>query len=134
MPYPIRIGAEVLARSRPGNSCTLACFWTGSIWHSQPEPNWIQAGFAQYDQGCLWKNTNESESAKLVAGQLHSARTEPNNSCTPTCFQTRCVWPEPDQAIQVGSGLVLHNVIWVFFGSMGPNQMREVGFGSILAL
>jgi len=32
-----------------------------------------QAGFAQYDQGCLWKNASESKSGKLVAGWLPSA-------------------------------------------------------------
>ena len=35
---------------------------------SQPEPDWIQAGFSQYDPGCLWKNASECESGKLVAG------------------------------------------------------------------
>ena len=33
-------------------------------WRSQPEPNRIQAGFAQYDSGHLWKNATESESGK----------------------------------------------------------------------
>ena len=42
-------------RSRLGDHCTLACFWSGSVWpepyKSQPEPNQIQDGFAQYDLG-----------------------------------------------------------------------------------
>ena len=46
----------------------------GKTWHSQPEPNWNQFGFAQYDPGCLWKNTTKSESGKLVEGWLCSAR------------------------------------------------------------
>ena len=39
---------------------------------------------------------------------------------------TRRVRPKPDQAIQIGSRLVLHNMIWAFFGRAGPNQMQEV--------
>ena len=90
MPDPIWISLEVLARSRPDDSCTPACFQTGSVWpklDSQPEPDWIQAGFAQYDPGCLWKNATKSESGKLVAG----------------C----CVLPEPGPMIlshQIASG------------------------------
>ena len=42
--------------------------------HSQPEPNQIRPGFAQYDLGHLWKNTTESQSGKLVAGWLRSNR------------------------------------------------------------
>ena len=33
---------------------------------------------------------------------------------------------KPDQAIQIRSRLVLHNMIQAFFGRMVPNQMREV--------
>ena len=73
----VRIGWEVLARSRPDDFCTPACFQTRSMWpkpDSQPELNWISAGFAQYYPGCLWKNGTAFESWKLVAGQLHPAR------------------------------------------------------------
>ena len=100
--HPLCIGLEVLARSRPDYSCTLSlvCFQTRSVWlkpDSQPEPNWIQAGFAHYNPDCLWKNISESESGKLVVGWknisesesgklvvgwLHSARTGPDDSCT----------------------------------------------------
>ena len=38
-----------------------------------------------------------------------------------------CVWPIHDQAIQVGSESVLHNMIYAFFGKMEPNWMWEVG-------
>ena len=41
---------------------------------TQPEQNRIRAGFAQYYPGCLWKNGTDSESGKLVAGRLRSAR------------------------------------------------------------
>ena len=84
-------------------------------WHSQPEPNRTQAGFAQYDLGSLWNNATESESGKLGAGCLCSARIRPDDSCTPACFRTRCTWPKPAQAIQIGSGLVLYSMIRAFF-------------------
>ena len=32
MPDPAQIGWEALARSGPDDSCTLACFQTGSVW------------------------------------------------------------------------------------------------------
>ena len=43
---------------------------------TQPELNWIRAGFAQDYLGCLWKNETESESGKLVAGRLRPARNQ----------------------------------------------------------
>ena len=36
MPDPIRIGPEALARSGPDDSCTSACFRTGTV---QPKPD-----------------------------------------------------------------------------------------------
>ena len=97
--------------------------------HSQTEPNRIQAGFAQYYPGCLWKNRTKSESGKLVAGRLSSTRTRPDDFCTVACFQTRCIWPKPDQAIQIGCGLVLHKMIHAIFGRTEPNLIQEVESG-----
>ena len=96
-----RIGWEALARSGPDDSCALACFRTRSVWpkpDSQPELNRIRAGIAQYCHcpGGLWKNGTEAENGKLVAGQLRPARNGPDDSCTPACFQTRCVLLNPD--------------------------------------
>ena len=51
----------------------------------------------------------------------------PDNSCTPACFQTRCVWPNADQAILIGSRSVLHNMIHAFFEKTELNRMRKVG-------
>ena len=104
-------------------------------WHSQPESNRIQAGFAQYDLGSLWNNATESESGKLVAGCLYSARTRPDDSCTLACFRTRCTWPKPGQAIQIGSGLVLYNMTRAFKNKQNKNkpelnQMREARSGT----
>ena len=94
-------------------------------WHSHPELNWIWAGFAQYDPGRLWKNAIKSaEREKLVVGQL---RPGPNDSCTLACFRTRCVWPNPDQAIQIGFRSVLHNMIHAFFEKTELNQMLHAG-------
>ena len=91
--------------------------------------NRIRAGFAQYDSGRLWKKTTESDSGKLIAGQLRSAKTGPVDYCTPTRFLTRCVWPKPDQAIQIGPGPVLHITIGAFFERTESNRMQEVGSG-----
>ena len=59
----------------PDDSCTPACFRTGSVWpqpgKKQLELNRIRAGFAP---GRLWKNATKSESGKLVAGWLRPAR------------------------------------------------------------
>ena len=64
---PIWISAETLSKSGPDDSCTLACFQTGSVWlkpnsqltpNSQPEPDQIWAAFAQYgieDCNQVWK-------------------------------------------------------------------------------
>ena len=123
----VQISSEALARSRPNDSCTPACFWTGSIWpkpdtaRTKSDPGW----FWTICQDHLWKNAVESDNGKLVAGQLHSARTGPSDSCTPACFQTRSVWPKADQAIQIRSMLVLYNMIQAFLESMELNQMQE---------
>ena len=45
-----------------------------NLTQSRPELNGIRAGFAQYYLGRLWKNGTESESGKLVVGQLRPAR------------------------------------------------------------
>ena len=42
---------------------------------------------------------------------------------------TRCVWPDPDQAIHIGSGSVLRNMIPAFFENTELKRMREVGSG-----
>ena len=53
MPDPIRIGPEALARSGPNTSCLVLPgllpdrIRLAQTRHSQPEPDWILAGFAQ---------------------------------------------------------------------------------------
>ena len=72
--HPVRIGWEALARSGPDDSCTPACFRTGSVW---PKPdtvsqdlNQIRACFAQYYPGRLWNNGTESDSGETGSGPV----------------------------------------------------------------
>ena len=145
MPDPIRIRSGSAGKHWPEAGRMIPAHWLASgpdpfgllpdrirlakTWHSQPELHRIRAGFAQYYPGRLWKKGTESESGKLVAGRLRPARTGPDDSCTPASFQTRCVWPNPDQAIQIRSGSVLRNMIHAFFGKTELKRMREVGSG-----
>ena len=41
--------------------------------------------------------------------------------------ETRCVWLNPDQAIQIGSGSVLHNKIHAFFGRRKNGTKTDTG-------
>ena len=78
--HPVRIRWEALARSGPDDSCTPACFRTGSVWpkpDNLPELNRIRVGFAQYYPGRLLMNGTESKSRKLVAGRMRHARNQP---------------------------------------------------------
>ena len=70
-PHP-SISLEALARSGPDDSCTLACFQTGSVWakpdtaRTQLDPGWFCT---------VWSRpATECERGNLEAGQLHSAR------------------------------------------------------------
>ena len=97
--------------------------------HNQPELNRTRAGFAQYCPGRLWKNATESETGKLVAGRLSPARNRARWFLLTGCFLSGRVWPNPDQAIQMGPGSVLRNTIHAFFGKTELKRMREVGYG-----
>ena len=114
MPDPIRIGSEALASSGLDDTCTPAFFRAGSVGQkpdSQPEPNWIQAGFAQYDLGRLWKNATESESGKLEVGQKLSLMIPAHQIASrPDAFGQTLTRPSR-------SDPVLHNMIHAFFES-----------------
>ena len=124
----IWIGSEALARSRPNDSCTLACFWTRSVWpnltrQSCSDPGWFCT---------IWSELSVEECSHVWKWETcsgPSAWTRLNDSCTLTWFWTRCIWPKPDQAILIGSRPVLHNMPWAFFGRTEPSQMQEVGSG-----
>ena len=97
--HPAQNGSEAMARSGLNGSSTPDRIRLAKTWHSQPEPSRTRAGFPQYDPGCLWKNATEFESGKLGADRLRSARTGPDNSCTPAFFRTGYIWPKPGQAV-----------------------------------
>ena len=108
---------------------------------SGPDPfgqNLTQSARTKSDPGCfctILSGTTVEErnrARKWEAGSGPVAflpETGPNDSCTPACFQTRSVWPNPDQAIQIGSGSVLHDMIHAFFGKTELKRMREVKSG-----
>ena len=50
----------------------------------------------------------------IRAGSEVLARGRLDDSCTPACFQTRSIWPQNLTVLQtqIGSGLVLHGMIW----------------------
>ena len=54
------------------------------------------------------------------AGKHWPELSGPDDSCTPACFRTGSVWPKPDTISQneIGSGLVLYNVIQDVCGRM----------------
>ena len=72
-------------------------------------------------------NRTESKSWKLW---LHPARNWKPGPMIPAlaCFQTRCVWPNPDQAIQIRSVLLLHNITHAFFGRTELKRMLAVRY------
>ena len=72
---PDRLRSQKWARWLLHTGLLLERICLAKTWYIQLEPNQIRAGFAQYDLGRLWKNATESERGKLVAGQLHFART-----------------------------------------------------------
>ena len=128
----VRISWEALARSGPDDSCTVSCFWTGSIWLKSDTVSQNWTGFAQYYLGRLWKNGIKSESGKLVAGWLHPARNRARRFlCTgllPHKMRLVKAWPgHPDQ-IQVGFAQY-DSLIYAFSGKMELKWIREVGSG-----
>ena len=85
----------------------LACFRTGSVWlASGPNPfgqTLTQSARTKLDLGwfctILFGRCVEERNRvwKWESGCV-LPETGPADSCTPTCFQTRCVWPNPDRA------------------------------------
>ena len=110
--------------SGPNDCCTPTCFWTGT---AGPKPNTVSQNQIGSRLGLhntiwdisMWKNGTKSESGKLVVGWLLPAR---NQAWwfwhTGLLVWTRCVLPNLDQAIQIRSRSVLHNMIHDFFGSV----------------
>ena len=103
MSDPILIGSEVLAGSRPDDSYTQACSRTRSVW-PKPDTARIQSDPGWFCTIIMIPDVCGSTQPYLDVGRLRFARTRPDDPCTQTCFQTRCAWPRPNQAIQTGSG------------------------------
>ena len=116
MPDPICIG---LARSEPDNSCTLACFWTGSIW---PKPDTISQNYTGSKlvlHNIIWNVCGRMEPSLKVGNWQQAGcilpETRPDDSCTPACFQTRCIWPsrsDPSQFCTIWSMPSLEKQSW----------------------
>ena len=131
--HPIRISLEALARSGPDDSCTPACFWTRSV---RPKPDTVsqhQTGASLVLHSMIQAVCGRMQPS-LKAGNWSRAccilpETGANGFCTPACFRTGCIWPKPDQAIQIRSELGLHSMVQAFSGKTEPNWMREVGSG-----
>ena len=87
----------------------LICIWIRSVW---PKPDTVSQN--QIRSGPVLHSMirdvsgRMQPSGKLVTGWLWS---------TPAWFQTKCVQPKPDQAIHTRYGLVLHDMMWAFFGT-----------------
>ena len=129
--HPVRIGLEALARSRPNDSCTPACFWTGSIWpkHETISQNYIGSGLVLHN--IIWNVCGRMQPSLRMENWQRAGcilpETGPDDSSTPACFQTRCVWPNPDQATLIRSGLVLNSMSRASFGKTELKRIREVG-------
>ena len=106
-----------------------------------PEPNRILASFAQYVLSLLWKNGTKCEMGKLIAGQLPSARTEPDDSCTAAIFVLGDMVRESQCAtlIQPGSKRNRPAITFPVFSSVPLSQRRphivqsRPGFDLVLA-
>ena len=118
----IWISWKALTRGWPDDSCTPARSLPDQIrlakpWHSPPEPNWIRASFHNMIWAVCGRMQTESESGKLVAGWLRSARTGPDDSCTLACFHSSgpdAFGQNPGQFCAVWSGPSFkeQNQIW----------------------
>ena len=77
--HPGRIGWEALAKSGLDDSCTMACFRTGSVW---PKPGTVSQNssgsglvlYNNYYPGRLWKNGTESENGETGSGPVASCQ------------------------------------------------------------
>ena len=138
---PVQSGWEALARQAGWvlhTSLLLDQICLAKSWHNQPELNWIWAGFAYiyilYYPGHLSKNTTESQKWETSSGPVVSCqKPSPMIPAHQHASRPECVWPDPDQAIQIRSGLVLHSMAHAFFGKMELKRMWEVRSSMILA-
>ena len=92
---------------------------------TKSDPGW----FSQCDPGCLWKNTTEYERGNWWQAGCILPKFEPEESCTPACIRTRCIWSDTEQAVQtqIRAGFAQSDpcLLW----KNEPNQMQEVRSG-----
>ena len=104
---PVRIGWEELARSGPDDSCHIGLLPARNPFdqnltqsaRTKSHPRWfctILSGTSAEERNRVWKWETD----------CIQPETGPDDSCTPACFLTRFVWPNPDQTIQIRSGSV----------------------------
>ena len=123
----IQIGSKVLARIGLDDSCTLACFQTGSIWPQNLTviENQIRSRLVLHS--VIW----------AICERMHPSLKLGN------WLQAGCVLPEPDPMIlehwlascpdafgpnlttQIRSGSFLHNMIWAFFRRKELNWIQD---------
>ena len=97
--HPVRIGWEALARSGPDDSCTPACFRTGSVW---PKPDTV--------------NQNLTQSAKTWHNQPKPDTVSQNLT------QSAKTWHNQPELNRIRS--VLHNVIRDVCGKLEAGRLR----------
>ena len=79
-----------MARSRPDDSCTPACFQTGSVWSKPDTVGQNQVGSRP---GPFGQNLTESDKTKSVPGWIRLAKTF-HSQTEAMRFQTGSVWPK----------------------------------------
>ena len=91
---------------------------------TKSDPGW----FCTVLSGTSVEQRNRVSNWETGSGSVASCQ-EPGQMIPAHRLASRCVWPNPDQAIQMGPGSVLHKMIHPFFGKTGLKRMREVGPG-----
>ena len=117
-----QISSEVLAGSKPDDSYTQFASGLdpfGPNWHSQPKLYQIRAGLHNMIWD-VWKNATESESGKLIAGQLHPAIIPSHQLASrPDVFDQTLTRPsrsDPGQFCTIWSILSLEKQDWIRCG------------------
>ena len=105
-------------------------------WHSQPETDQIQAGFAQYhDPVHLWKNTNDWQQAGCILPELGPMIIAHQLASRPDIFGQNLTWPsrlDPGQFCTIWSRLSLEEWNQTVCTNWG-SRIQHLWFSPILA-